>query len=101
MINYTWTIESVHVLQNVGTKNDVVKKVKFVLDGKRNEENHFIIGEVELTDPAENFIDFDQIAEDTMVGWIIDTLTQDVVDQYKEDITSRFTPEELVAKPLP
>ena len=90
----TWKIENVDV-QNVGSYNDVVKKVYFACIEDRNEpsvpdastiksslyRHHIEIGDHDTS----NFTSFADLTEDQIVNWVKATLGDDHV-KFLEDL---------------
>jgi hypothetical protein len=99
MINYTWKITSLKVKDEGLHKNAVVQTYwqKTGIDEEGNEGTFsgatpFTSNEV----PDGEFISFDELTEETVIGWIQSV----VVDSYEEHVNSKIN-EEIQAKANP
>lgn len=101
MIEYRWEIDSIRVQEKQDDKDNVIKRVKFLLYGTRNDESAFIIDEVDLEFNSESFTAFENVTEEMMVNWIKDAVGSEKIEYYEETIESQLPPEELIVKPLP
>jgi len=103
MIEYKWTIERVQVIESADNKENIVKKISFLLEGIRDNKNEFVIDEVELefNPESETFIPFEELTEETIINWVVFALGEERLSHYKELIAERIGPENIVDKPLP
>ena len=103
MIEYKWTIERVQVIESIKDKENVVKKISFLFEGQRGEKNEFVIDEVELSFNSESelFTPFEELTEEEIISWVVSAVGEEKITYYKELISERFGPENVVDKPLP
>jgi hypothetical protein len=103
MIQYRFKIESIQVIEAIDNKENIVKKIKFLLEGTRNDKIEFVIDTVELefNPEFETFIPFEELTEETIINWVVFALGEERLSHYKELIAERIGPENIVDKPLP
>jgi hypothetical protein len=103
MIEYRFKIESIQVIEAIDNKENIVKKIKFLLEGTRNDKIEFVIDTVELefNPEFETFVPFEELTEETIIDWIISASDEERILQHKELIAERLGPENIVDKPLP
>lgn len=108
MKNYTWTVESLYTKDIEGEKNYVVDATFTVsgeeeVDGKTysSELNNNAI-KFEISE-KEDFIAYDDLTNDTVVGWIKELLGAESVDYFEAAvggmIDSKITPVVEPSKP--
>lgn len=108
MKNYTWTVESLYTKDIEGELNYVVD-VEFTVSGEEevdgitysSELNHNAL-KFEISE-KEDFIAYDDLTNDIVVGWIKDSLGAETVSSFEAtvggSIDSKITPPVEPSKP--
>jgi hypothetical protein len=72
---------------------DVVKTVNWRLDGTDSEYSGGVYGSTSLPDPAdpEDYIEFDDLTEVKVRGWVEAQIGEEQVQAYKDNIAAQIT----------
>lgn len=73
MINYTFDIEGMHVVNTPSNKNYVVNVLYKLIGVHESGESDFIMdcADFEVNENAENFIPYNELTQDLVESWII------------------------------
>jgi hypothetical protein len=106
MITHTWTVEKLECSPLMAGFENVVRKVFWVLNSSDGTTIVSSLGTTELSfDPTvSNFVNFNTLDEQTVIGWIVNELGQDYITSFEQahEKTIINTPlPEIVEIPLP
>jgi len=91
-INYTWNCKTVDV-KTIDGNEDTVFNVHWRLTGIDDASNSSrVYGTQELdTSDLSNFIDFADLTNDQITGWVESAMGEDKVTEYKSAISNQIT----------
>ncbi len=104
-VAFIWKIERLECRPQVGALEDVVGKIHWRVFGVSEAVQESVYGmtEVEL-DAQAVFTPFEELTEETVIGWVKDRLGAQVVARYETSLTeavdARLDPP-IVPRPLP
>lgn len=96
-----WKVQDLEVAPHEDGKNDVVKKVGYSVDLFDGDDNVHRYGTVSLDPPQEIFVPFDELTEETVIGWAKDKLNvEEIETSMEEEMVAKKNPP-IVRKSLP
>jgi hypothetical protein len=104
MIEYEWDISSLKVLNEYKTLENCVFQVFYCLNGTDTITSKVasicgdLVFDIQNLDTT-NFVSFDSLTKDTVVGWMESTFGEEQILQFKQDIERRLNREERIVLP--
>lgn len=90
---FTWKISSLEVRPNFNNMNNVVYNVHWLYSAVDGEASSSIYGSTQLdyenTDPN-SFVDYNNLTEEVVIGWLTTTLGQEKIDSYKSILVTQI-----------
>lgn len=77
-----------------GNKDNLVQNIEFSIIGYRDNQNTFIIDDVDIPTSSGDIIPYNQLDKDIFIGWVISFLGEKRINQLKEKIDVKL--EEMV-----
>jgi hypothetical protein len=68
------------------TNDKLVKSIEFSIIGYKEDQNTFIIEEVEIPNVSNNLIPYNKLDKDTMLNWVIEFLGDKKIAQIKAEL---------------
>jgi hypothetical protein len=68
------------------TNDKLVKSIEFSIIGYKEDQNTFIIEEVEIPNVSSNLIPYNKLDKDTMLNWVIEFLGDKKIAQMKAEL---------------
>jgi hypothetical protein len=90
----TWKVRNINCVLNQNGKQNIVKEVEFIIDGLVN-------GVVEIPYVDGDFLSYDGLTEDVVIGWVKAALTDSVVAAFEGRANELQAPPTTGYKPLP
>ena len=90
----TWKVRNINCILNQNGKQNIVKEVEFIVDGLVN-------GVVEIPYVPGDFLAYDDLTEDTVIGWVKTALTDSIVAAFEDRAAELQAPPTTEYKPLP
>lgn len=102
-ITYTWTVDQLFILPQVDKYTDVVVQAIATLTGTNGTQGSAVGGiQVQFSMPqGDNFTPYDELTQDQVIGWIVDTLGPSGVAQYETIIQQEIDVPPPVPQPAP
>ena len=105
-VNYKWKINTLFVIPQQDDKQDIVAKVSWDLTGTVDDAEYGLNGIEELLFNNDQFIPFENLMENQVIGWIQNSLGQEKIENLKLTIFNQLKskilqPIEVVYKPAP
>ncbi len=75
-------------------KDELVEKIEFSLIGYRDNQNTFIIEDVDIPNSSGDIIPYNQLDKDIFVSWVINFVGEDRINKMKAKIDAKL--EEMV-----
>jgi hypothetical protein len=89
---YSWSVQLLKVLPSEAGLTDVVKKVHATLEadnGLGKTCSQLLVTALGPPDP-ENFIAYESVTEEDVIGWVEDVLGVDAVNAWKAELDARM-----------
>ena len=102
-LTYTWSIAQIEAAPTEGDLTNVAKTVHWRLAGTDGDESANCYGSIGLTTPEsdEDFIAFEDLDEETVIGWVTEALDADAIKEgLANTIAQRKTPS-IITPQLP
>ena len=91
---YNWKITNIKCVLDQDGKQNIVKEVEFSIDDLIN-------GGVVIPYTEGDFLAYDQLTEDVVIGWVKSVLTEALVSSYEAKVDQLKNPATTGYKPLP
>jgi len=89
-----WKVRNINCILDQDGKQNIVKEVEFIVDGLVN-------GVVEIPYVDGDFLSYDNLTEDVVIGWVKAALTDSIVAAYEDRAIELQAPPTTGDKPLP
>lgn len=83
MTTYNWSIKKIKALPDYQGYQNVIKNVQWMLTVENNGSQKSIMGSCLLSDPGDNFIDYNLLTEDVVIVWVQTVLGIDKISRMK------------------
>jgi hypothetical protein len=90
----TWKVRNINCVLNQNGKQNIVKEVEFIVDDLVN-------GVVEIPYVDGNFLSYNDLTEDVVIGWVKAALTDSIVAAFEDRANELKAPPTTGYKPLP
>lgn len=90
----TWKVRNINCVLNKDGKENIVKEVEFIVDDLVN-------GVVNIPYVDGNFLAYDDLTEDAVIGWVKSALSDSVVVAFEDRANELKAPASTGYKPLP
>lgn len=104
----TWKIEKLEVQQQQGDLSNVVVsanwRVEALDEREESRQREYVFGKTTFEAPSGAFIEFNNLTEDVVLGWIHDAIGQEQKSLAEKEVSDKLTAAqnpESVVKPLP
>lgn len=89
-IEYTWAFPSLDVTYNEDGMTNVVNTVHWVYTAMDDIYTSTVYGAVGLPAPGQPFINYDDLTQDVVEGWVLGALGEDAVDEMRLSLASKI-----------
>jgi len=90
----TWKVRNINCILNQDGKQNIVKQVEFVVA-------NLVSGVVDIPYINGDFLSYDNLTEDVVIGWVKAALTDSIVAAYEDRAIELQAPPTTGYKPLP
>lgn len=90
----TYKFDVVQVFTSDIDNDELVRKIEFSLIGYRDDQNTFIIEDVDIPNISESLIPYNELNKDIFISWVLQFVPEDKINQMKAKIDSKL--EEMV-----
>ncbi|CAB4137176.1 hypothetical protein UFOVP317_16 [uncultured Caudovirales phage] len=105
MITYKWAVTQMDAYPDFAGNADVVFTVHWRMDGVDGEHGAGVCGAAMLAlDPKADFMPYEKLTEDQVIGWVKDALGKEQVAAYEELVAKQIDAivnPPVVSPPLP
>lgn len=102
-----WEVASVKTYKELNGKQNVVSQVQWQVTASNGELNGSVYGSQDLNIDDLNFVPYEQLTEDVMLGWVKAVMGNDQIATYEDKAMQNMNPiktnviEEPTVAPLP
>lgn len=90
----TYKFDVVQVFTSYIDNDELVRNIEFSLIGYRENQNTFIIEDVDIPNISESLIPYNELNKDIFISWVLQFVSEDKINQMKAKIDSKL--EEMV-----
>jgi len=90
----TYKFDVVQVFTSEIDNDELVRNIEFSLIGYRENQNTFIIEDVDIPNISESLIPYNELNKDIFISWVLQFVSEDKINQMKAKID--FKLEEMV-----
>jgi hypothetical protein len=95
MINYNWNCKTVDVKPTEGDLSNVVYNVHWIVEASKGDISTTSIGTKQVeVDEDVDFVDFDDLKNATVVGWVKEAMGEDEVDAIEAGLAATIAEKE-------